>query len=40
MAELLTDWEVALLDMSINDWLELNPCKCHALCVCAQSKDS
>jgi hypothetical protein len=36
VAELLTDWESALMAMSIDDWLELNPCTCHALCTCEQ----
>lgn len=40
MIELLTAWEVSLLEMDINDWLDLNPCTCHALCRCDQTEDS
>ena len=24
------------LTTSIDDWLELNPCRCHAICTCEQ----
>jgi hypothetical protein len=39
MGEILTPWEMALMDMDIDDWLELNPCECEALCTCGESTD-
>jgi hypothetical protein len=39
MAELLTPWEMTLAVMDMNDWLELNPCGCEALCTCQEENS-
>lgn len=41
MTEPLTDFERLLaMQFDLNTWLELNPCTCHALCVCDSKEDS
>jgi hypothetical protein len=43
VSELLSPWEMVLMDMPEDDWMELNACpdreKCHALCRCNQQED-
>jgi hypothetical protein len=39
MAEILTDWEMALMYMQISDYEQLCPCECEGVCTCDETED-